>query len=372
MSPTINDCARDLELMMRDVRELVEIESPSGDLDGLATSAAALQRIISQHLGSSAQLLPSDAGPHVLWGSETPKVLLLGHHDTVHPRGSLAGWPFSVEADIARGPGIFDMLAGIVIAIHALRHLGAPDEVSMLWTSDEEVGSAASRGHIERIARSCHAVFVVEPASGDDGNLKLERKGTGMFELVIRGRAAHAGVEPEAGVNAVVELSHQIPEIIAIAKPEIGTTVTPTLVSGGTTENTVPDLVTLRVDVRVESLEEASRVTQELHSLTPVLTDSSLELNGAVGRPPMPASASAELFSRAQRVAQHLGMPKLEGVAIGGGSDGNFTAALGVPTLDGLGAVGANLHTTDEFIRIDRLAERTALLAGLIKTVLDD
>jgi glutamate carboxypeptidase len=367
VSAIVDELTTRLDRMIDDVASLVEIESPSGDHPGLRASAERLCDLSGELLGHRATIVDSPAGPHVHWqGGGTPRVLLLGHHDTVHPRGSLERWPFSLTNGVARGPGVYDMKGGIVQTLHALSLLDSLDGVETLWTADEEVGSRASRALLEDRAIACGATLVVEPSYGA-GELKIARKGTGTFELIVRGRAAHAGNEPEMGVNALVEAATQILRIATLGAPGRGTTVTPTVARAGTSENTVPDEARVRIDVRVTSAEEAARVTAALHALTPTLAEARLELLGEIGRPPMSRAAGLALFDLAVDVAHSLGLPVPTGVEVGGGSDGNFTAARGVPTLDGLGAVGGALHTFDEYLVVATMPERGALVAGLVQ-----
>jgi glutamate carboxypeptidase len=353
-----------VEAMLEDLRTLVEIESPSGALDALQASAAEVAAVIEHRLGGRATLVESEAGPHVHWsGGGEPKVLVLGHHDTVFPLGTLERRPFTVADGRVTGPGVFDMLGGLVQAVHGLALLDDLSGVEILVTADEEVGSGHSRALIEERALACGAVLVFEGAA-DGGRLKTGRKGCGTFEVSITGRAAHAGLEPAAGVNALIEAAHQVLGIAALGRPEIGTTVTPAVASAGTQANVVPAQATVSVDVRVESAEEKERVESAFASLTPHLDGAVISVRGSVGRPPMAESASAELMALAQRLC-----PGIEGTAVGGGSDGNFTAALGVPTLDGLGAVGGGAHADHEFVLVDTMAERTNLVAALVDAI---
>lgn len=359
--------ARDrVSLIVDDVMTLVGIESPSQVVESLEASARAVASLIEQRVGGIARLVAGDAGPHVHWqGGPAPRVLVLGHHDTVFPLGTLERRPCRVVDGRLEGPGVFDMKAGIVQAIHALALLDDLSGVEMLITADEEVGSTTSRALLEERAVACGAVLVLEP-SAPGGALKVARKGTGTFEVVVHGRAAHAGLEPEKGINALVEAAEQVLRISRLTRPEMGTTVTPTLASAGTADNVVPDRAVIRVDARATEPAERHRVEQAMASLVPVLEGATISVSGGLGRPPMPASAATELFAIAQQVAQRHGLGDVAGVAVGGGSDGNFTAALGVPTLDGLGAVGNGAHTLDEYVEVDTLAARTALVAGLL------
>lgn len=364
-APTITAADFDLDAMLADLRDLVEVESPSLDVAAVTASARTLAALIERRLGGTCTLVDSPAGPHVHWhGGGEPVVLLLGHHDTVFPMGTLAERPFRVDDGIATGPGVFDMLGGIVQAVHGLERLGdlVGDlaGVELLFSADEEVGSHHSRELIEQRAAACGNVLVLEP-SADGGTLKTGRKGCGTFEVIVRGRAAHAGLEPENGVNALVEAAHQVIAIAALGRPEVGTTVTPTVATAGTTDNVVPAEARVRVDVRVESADEKDRVESSMAALTAVDGEARLEITGAIGRPPMPESASADLFPIAEHVA-----PGISGVAVGGGSDGNFTAALGVPTLDGLGAVGGGAHADTEHVVVATMPERAALVANIV------
>ncbi|MEU9175656.1 M20 family metallopeptidase [Streptomyces sp. NPDC048550] len=353
-----------VDAMIEDLRTLVETESPSRDLEALAASAKTVAGVIESRLGGHAVLIDSEAGPHVHWSAGgDPKVLILGHHDTVFPLGTLARRPFAVEDGHATGPGVFDMLGGLVQAIHGLAALEDRSGVEILVTADEEVGSHSSRSLIEERALACGAVLVFEGAA-DGGALKTGRKGCGTFRVSVAGRASHAGLEPEAGVNALIEAAHQVLDIAALGRPGIGTTVTPTVASAGTLDNVVPAEATVIVDVRVESADEKERIESAFAALAPHLEDARITVHGSIGRPPMPESAAAGLFA----VARQL-LPGLEGRSVGGGSDGNFTAALGVPTLDGLGAVGGGAHADHEYVVIEAMAERANLVAGLVHAI---
>ncbi|MCP9210857.1 M20 family metallopeptidase [Streptomyces cucumeris] len=353
-----------VDAMIDDLRTLVEVESPSRDIDALKASATTVAAVIESRLGGRAELVETEGGTHVHWaGGGDPRVLILGHHDTVFPLGTLERRPFTVEDGRATGPGVFDMLGGVVQAVHGLASLEDRSGVEILVTADEEVGSRSSRALLEDRARACGAVLVLEGAA-DGGGLKTGRKGCGTFEVSVAGRASHAGLEPEAGVNALVEAAHQVLAIAALGRPGIGTTVTPTVATAGTLDNVVPAEATVTVDVRVETPAEKERVEAAFAALTPHLDGAAITVHGSVGRPPMPESASAGLFALARRL-----LPGIDGVAVGGGSDGNLTAALGVPTLDGLGAVGGGAHADHEYLLVDAMAERADLVAGLVNAV---
>ncbi|MEW2415438.1 M20 family metallopeptidase [Streptomyces sp. NPDC046866] len=353
-----------VEAMLEDLRTLVEVESPSRDHAALTASAQVVAGVLENRLGGRAVLIDSEAGPHVHWsGGGEPRVLVLGHHDTVFPLGTLERRPFAVENGHATGPGVFDMLGGLVQAVHGVAALEDRSGVEILVTADEEVGSHSSRALIEERARACGAVLVLEGAA-EGGALKTGRKGCGTFQVSITGLASHAGLEPAAGVNALIEAAHQVLDIAALGRPELGTTVTPTVASAGTLDNVVPAEAVVVVDVRVETDGEKDRIEAAFAALAPHLDGAKIEVHGAVGRPPMPESASAELFAVAKKL-----LPGLEGKAVGGGSDGNFTAALGVPTLDGLGAVGGGAHADHEYLVVDRMPERAALVTGLVTAI---
>jgi glutamate carboxypeptidase len=356
----------ELDEMLVDLAALVEVESPSGDVSALTTCAQVLAGIIERRLGSAPTLVASDAGPHVHWrGSDTTTVLLLGHHDTVFPIGALAKRPFRVAGGKATGPGVFDMKAGIVQAIHAVASLADPSSVELLLTADEEVGSRASRPLLEQRALACGRVLVLEP-SADGGALKTARKGTGTFEVIVSGRASHAGLEPEKGVNSLIAAAELITAISRFGNPERATTVTPTVIAGGTAENVVPAETRVKIDVRIVEPSEKARVEELMASLSTSVPEATIEVRGGIDRPPMHPSASAGLFPVAQQAASDIGLPAVVGVAVGGGSDGNFTAAIGVPTLDGLGAVGGGAHADHEYVEVATMPDRARLLAALI------
>jgi glutamate carboxypeptidase len=291
----------------------------------------------------------------------------------VWPLGTLAAIPWSVTDGVVRGPGCFDMKAGIVLAFAALSRLRATgtdlDGVTVLVTGDEEIGSPTSADLIRAEAAGCAAVFVLE-AGADGGALKTGRKGASMYDVMVTGRAAHAGLEPEKGINTTVEMAHQVLAIIDLADPEQGTTVTPTVLASGATTNTVPAAGRLGVDVRALTAAEQQRVDDGIRALTPQVPGAVLEIRGGINRPPLEQAQSAGLFALARAAADRLGLPCPAGVTVGGASDGNFTAGMGVPTLDGLGAVGGGAHAQHEHVVVTELPRRAALLAGLVTEVL--
>ncbi|MDP2293553.1 MAG: M20/M25/M40 family metallo-hydrolase [Actinomycetota bacterium] len=356
----------DLAAMLADLELLVNTESPSLDLPLMTQSAHTLAGVMESRLGSAPTLVESPAGPHVHWrGGGTPKVLIVGHHDTVFPVGSCAARPFAVVDGRATGPGVFDMKCGVVQAVHAVASLADPSGVEILITADEEVGSGTSRALIEERALACGNVLVCE-ASADGGALKTARKGTGGYEVVVHGRAAHAGLEPEKGINSLVAAAELILHINTFGDPATATTVTPTVAVAGTAENVVPAEARIRVDVRVEQPGENERLEALFGSLSTTVPGATIEVRGGIDRPPMPASASASLFPVAVAAGAAIGLGEVLGVGVGGGSDGNFTAAIGVPTLDGLGAVGGGAHADHEFVLVDTLVPRAQLLAAII------
>lgn len=367
----------DLPAIVDEIETIVACESPSRDLAAVQRSAEVVAAVGADRLGVAPERLTVDGCTHLRWrfGSGPRRVLLIGHHDTVWPLGTLERLPAVTRDGILRGPGCLDMKAGVVMALHALSSLAASsdgpaalDGVTLLVTGDEEIGSPTSRALIEDEARGCRAALVLEAAS--DGALKLERKGRAHYEVAIKGRAAHAGLEPERGVNAAIELAHQLLAVERLADPAAGTTVTPSLVQAGISANTVPDAAAFSVDVRGVARGELERVDAAIHRLAPVLDGAEVHVAGQIDRPPLERAASEGLFALARELAPAVDLDDLRGVAVGGGSDGNLTAALGVPTLDGLGAVGSGLHAEHEHVVVDELPRRTALVASLIAHLL--
>ncbi|MFI9380010.1 M20 family metallopeptidase [Kutzneria sp. NPDC052558] len=351
--------------LLADIEELVRCESPSSDHEAVSRSADVVAAIGRRLLSAEPERILTDGCTHLRWRfGDRPKVLLLGHHDTVWPLGSLDTHPFSIVDGVLRGPGCFDMKTGVVMALHAAAELDDRDGVTILVTGDEEIGSPRSRALIEEEARGCEAVFVLE-ASGPGGALKTRRKGTSIYRIVVEGKAAHAGLEPEKGINAGVELARQILAVSALDDPAGGTTVVPTVLSAGTTTNTVPAQATVAVDVRAWSKAEQQRVDKAIRELRPVLPGAQVRIEGGINRPPLETETSADLF----RLASEL-LPGLTETAVGGASDGNFTAGLGIATLDGLGAVGDGAHADHEHVIVDEIPRRTALLVALLKSVL--
>jgi glutamate carboxypeptidase len=348
---------------------LVTAESPSSQPDAVLACGRIVTEAAADLIGEKPQEIVVDGCTHLLWrfGSQTD-VVLIGHLDTVWPLGTIDRWAFSVTDGIATGPGAFDMKAGIVQLLYALGRLRDLEGVTVLLTADEEVGSPTSRSLIEETAAGARAALVLEPAAG--AALKTARKGVSNYEVSVQGRAAHAGLEPEKGANATVGMAHVVLALTALARPELGTTVTPTVLRSGSATNVVPAEAVLQVDVRATTPEEQQRVDVEVRRLVASVPGTTIVVAGSPNRPPLPPASSADLFARATLLASELGLPPVEGVEVGGGSDGNFTAALGVPTLDGLGAVGGGAHAEGEHVIVDTMEGRSALVAALVKDIL--
>jgi glutamate carboxypeptidase len=355
------------------VRDLVSAESPSDDRSALSACGDLVARR-SMEAGGVVERLPGGAtADHVLarWPGSGPAVLLLGHFDTVWPVGQLRRMPIKESDGRLFGPGVFDMKAGVAMGLLAMRALAeaveasARPRVSFLITSDEEVGSAASRAAIERLALESAAVLVLEP-SLPGGVVKTARKGVGEYEIVARGVSAHAGVEPEKGASAIHELARQITAVESLNDASRGRSVNVGVIEGGTRPNVVAETARARVDVRISRLADAAVVHEALGALRSSNPRVTLEVHGGINRPPMERSSGViRLFELARGVARAMGEELAEG-ATGGGSDGNFAAALGVPTLDGLGAIGDGAHALHEHVLLNELPRRAALVAGLV------
>jgi len=355
--------------MLEALCALVEAESPTADPRACARCADVVDDLALELLGTRAERCVVDGRVHLRWRfGPTDRVLLIGHLDTVWPSGTVSRWPFAADEDIATGPGVLDMKAGLVQLLFALNAIETPDGVVVLITSDEEIGSPTSRALIRDTAAPVAAALVLEPSAA--GALKTERSGVSIYRLDVEGRAAHAGLDPEQGVNAAVELAHLLLAVTALADPERGTTVSPGIVAAGTAVNTIPAHATAQIDVRARTRDEADRIEAAFLSLTPVTAGARLAVERTAAAPPLERAASASLFGRAQELANGLGLPRLEEAAVGGGSDGNLIAELGIQILDGVGAVGGNAHGEGEFVRIGAMAERAALVAALVEDLL--
>ncbi|HMD49345.1 MAG TPA: M20 family metallopeptidase [Bryobacteraceae bacterium] len=363
------------------IREFVECESPSEDagavnrfVDLLAGKLNGIGRVrtfpggrFGRHLRCEFQL----PGPRK---RRAGNILALGHSDTVWPLGTLAQMPFRQKSGRLWGPGVLDMKSGIaffIFAAQALRELDVPvsRRVVLQVNADEEVGSETSRPLTEEAAKSSAAVLVLEPGTGLEGKLKTARKGVGDYIVTVKGRASHAGVDFQNGASAILELARQVERIAGFTQLKRGLTVNPGVISGGTRTNVVPAEAKAEIDIRVARLKDAPALDKKFRALRPFDKRCTIHVEGGLNRPPMERTAAiARLFSSARGLAKELGV-ELEESATGGGSDGNFTAALGIPTLDGLGGVGAGAHALNESILVDRIADRTALLAMLISSL---
>jgi len=364
------------------IRKLVEMESPSDNkqaVDRIATLLAHRFEALggqpklhrSTDFGDSLQI---DFGGKVSGQEAQKPVLLLGHYDTVYPLGTLANMPCKIESGRLLGPGVLDMKSGIALMLYALEALqgwsgGLPRPVTVFLVSDEEVGSRSSRKITEALAKKSAGVLVLEPAAGLRGGVKTARKGVGEYALRVKGVAAHAGLDPGKGHSAILELARQIAVIAKFNDLRQGLSVNPGVIAGGTRTNVIAAEASAEIDVRIKSAKQASAIDRKFRSLKPFDKHCKLEITGAVNRLPMERTAGvATLYKKAQGIASHLGW-KLEEAAVGGGSDGNFTAGMGIPTLDGMGGVGEGAHAVHEFIVISELPRRALLLAGMIESV---
>ena len=365
--------------MTRLLGQFVRAESPSFDktaVDRFGRMVAAEWR----RRGAKVTLLRQrKRGDHIRaeWNPRGNRargqILVLGHLDTVYGLGTLTRMPFRLSRGRAYGPGVFDMKGGLVIALFAVDALNVtgcvPEKrIVFLWTSDEEIGSRTSRAAIEREARRSDAVLVLEPALGLDGRVKTGRKGVGEIEIVATGRAAHAGLNPKDGINAIEEIALQIARISRWNQPGRWITVNAGVIEGGTRTNVIPDRARVLVDVRAARAGDMRALERKFRALRPILRGAKLQIRGGFNRPPMERKNSAGLYVKARSLAREMGVTLGEAY-VGGGSDGNFTAALGVPTLDGLGAVGEGAHSSNENILVRALPERAALVGGLLATI---
>jgi glutamate carboxypeptidase len=367
-----------LDQIVTTIRELVETESPSDDKAAvdrvgamIATKFAAMGGVVRFHPAR-------DFGNHLqvaFSGTSSGKpVLLLGHYDTVYPMGTLASMPCRDANGKLTGPGVLDMKSGIALMLHAVGamkdwHGELPRPVTVLLVSDEEVGSDTSRAITESLAKQAAAVLVLEPSYGIEGKVKTARKGVGEYQVKVTGKASHAGLDFQKGANAIVELARQIEKISAFTDLKKGLTVNVGIVNGGSRTNVVPAEALAQVDVRIAKLKDAAGIDKKMRSLRTFNRKCTVEVTGGINRPPMERTAGvAGLYDVAAEIARELGW-KLGEAAVGGGSDGNFTAGLGIPTLDGLGGVGDGAHASHEHVVISELPRRAALLASLIERV---
>jgi glutamate carboxypeptidase len=359
------------QAMLDDLIEFVKKESPSYNKELVDECGTYLSQLFQRRLDVGYELIEeTKVGNHLKFtiGEGEQQILIIGHFDTVWKEGRLK---LRREGNKLYGPGILDMKGGIIQslwAIKAIQELELPlnKKIVFLCNSDEEIGSIASKEYIEEEAKKSDAVLVAEPAVAGSGALKTARKGTGIFKLKVWGRAAHAGNHHEEGINAIEELARQVIVLQELTNYKKGTTVNVGTFTGGSGTNVVPEYAEARVDLRVSTEKEAKLVTNIILNLKPILKGIKLEVTGGMNRPPMvKTEQTKELFGCAQSIASELGM-KLEEASVGGGSDGNFTAAIGIPTLDGLGACGKGIHAEYEHIQIETLAERASLFANLL------
>jgi glutamate carboxypeptidase len=362
--------------MVAELKELVVIESPTHDKAACDQLCAVLAGRFRELGGRVKLYRQKKAGDHLqvdFAGERGRKpILLLGHYDTVYNTGTLATMPWRESKGLVYGPGVFDMKGGIVQMMFAIRALQETNQLQrpliVLLVSDEEEGSESSRAITEKLAGRCDAVLVCEPA-GRGGTLKTARKGVGDFTIRVSGVASHAGLDFEKGQNAILELSHQVQAVTAMTNLERGITLNPGIIRGGTRTNVVPSEAEAEFDLRIASKLDGDLMMRKIHALRAVNKKCKLHVEGGINRPPLERSpAVVALFAQAQKVAKELGFSVNE-IAVGGGSDGNFTAGLGIPTLDGLGAVGDGAHSPRESVVAAEMPRRAALLAGLIASL---
>ena len=349
-----------------DIQRLVECESPTEDLAACNQVVDLAVEIANKLLTTPATKINENGRPVFWWGAKNPKIVLLCHLDTVWPKGSFKP-TWKIEADTATGPGVFDMKAGFVQALYAVSQIdGAQEKVALVATTDEETGSATSKDLIERLAKTAQAVLVFEASL--NGKVKTGRKGTAMYQVNVIGKASHAGLEPEKGINATTELAKLVLQVAALENPEFGTTAVPTVMQSGTTTNTVPALAKLDIDVRSFTISELNRIDKSIRALSSDVAK--IEVTGGVNRPPLETSSSMELYEKLEKVAKDLGLSPIGHASVGGASDGNLAAAAGAKVLDGLGAIGVGAHAPGESIKISTIEERIKLTTAFINELL--
>ena len=349
-----------------DIQRLVECQSPTEDLTACVKVVELAVEIANKVLTTPAKAITENGRPVFWWGAENPKIVLLCHLDTVWPHNSFNP-TWQIDGDNAKGPGVFDMKAGFVQALYAVKDIaGAQSKVALVATTDEETGSATSKALIEKLAKGADAVLVFESAI--DGKVKTGRKGTSMYQVVVTGKAAHAGLEPEKGINATVELAKLVLQVTTLENPALGTTVVPTVMQAGTTTNTVPAQAKLDIDIRSFTMAELNRVDAAIKSLKS--DTAKVEVIGGINRPPLEISSTKELYEKLEQVAKALGMPEIGHASVGGASDGNLAAAAGAKVLDGLGAVGVGAHAPTESLIISSVEPRIKLTTAFITELL--
>jgi glutamate carboxypeptidase len=354
--------------ILDDLKKLVECESPTENLDACRKVIEIAKELAKEITGSDAEVFDENGRPVFWLGSKNPKIVLLAHLDTVWPIGSFQPiW--RVDGDIVFGPGTFDMKAGFVQALHALSNISLSD-VALIANTDEEVGSQTSRELIKKVSANAKSVLVLE--SSINGKVKTARKGTAMYRVVVTGKASHAGLEPEKGINATVEIANQISKIVALENIQLGTTVVPTSLVSGTTSNTVPAQATLDIDVRSFATSELERVDKFIRDLSPTLSGAKIEITGGINRPPLEEKSTLKLYEKIEASAMKLGMAPVGHIAVGGASDGNFAAAAGAQVLDGLGAIGDGAHAPHEQISISGMNSQVKLLNQFVRDLLSE
>lgn len=356
--------------MLDSLEALVRTESPSDDVAACRRVLEVAANIAARELETPATIVDIEGRPLFWWGSKSPRILILAHLDTVWPLGVYQPL-WSVEGDVIRGPGVFDMKAGFIQALFALKNLPSAEEnIALIATTDEETGSATTKNLIKELSAKADAVLVLEASL--DGKVKTGRKGTAMYQVLVHGRASHAGLEPEKGVNATTEIAHIVLALLALENSEHGTTVVPTTLQSGTSTNSVPDAARLDIDVRSFSTDDLQRIDAAVRALQPTIPGATLEISGAINRPPLQPESTQELYLIAERVAAEIGIAPLGYAIVGGASDGNFAAAAGAKVLDGLGAVGGGAHAAHEWVSLKTLQPRSDFLNALLKTLIKE
>ncbi|CAI6291148.1 hypothetical protein NRS6120_14355 [Bacillus subtilis] len=363
----ISDHKADIIKMLKN---LVSLESSSTDSDSLIKISKHMQDLIDSFLNEEAAIIGEPNHPivHSVIGTGERNIMFLGHLDTVWPIGTLKSFPIEIIGDLIKGPGTFDMKAGIVQSLWSLKtlqHFSWPKDIKvhLLLTTDEETGSQYSRSVIEDIAKKCEFVFVFEPSEEHLGALKTARKGVGIYKILIKGKAAHAGVNFRKGHSAAVEAAHQILYLSKLTDFKKGITVNVGQIKAGTSANTVPEEACLSVDVRFETMAEGKKIDHKIKDINSINPNCKIKVSGGINRPPMELNErSKPLLEAVIQAGNDLGI-KIEHVSTGGASDGNFTSGLGVPTLDGLGAVGEGAHANNERIFVSKMIERTSIVA---------
>lgn len=373
MSELQQHAAQQLPELLNDLERLVNMDTPSRNKALVDKAMEVVIERFRQLIGGSVEKNPQpEVGDQVKLhlGRGEGQILIITHLDTVFSEGEAERRPFRQEGSRLYGPGVFDMKCGLLQGLYAMHgvvsHFEPKKNIVLLINTDEEIASRTSRQWIEEEAAKSDAVFVLEPALGADGKLKTARKGVGRFQISVEGVAAHSGIDHRSGVSALEELAHQIIYLQGLTDYEKGSTVNVGTASGGVAFNIVSPHARAEVEIRVELMEEAERLSRLIMGLSPKLEKTKISVTGGMVRPPMESTHNRQLFQDAVRIAGKLGFD-LQECSTGGASDGNFTAALGIPTLDGLGAVGSGAHTEDEYVELDHIVPRTALLAELLK-----